>query len=95
VELAVPSAVRVEAGWDRTSAAWAFVNRLRIADIPLDTSRGNVAAAIRNRTSVSVADAHLGAAIRFAGSDHITAITSDPGDIRTVAEDTPIAIVAI
>jgi hypothetical protein len=33
VSIAVPTAVRVEAGWDRTAPAWAFANRLRIADI--------------------------------------------------------------
>ena len=25
--VAVPAAVRVEAGWDRTAPAWAFINR--------------------------------------------------------------------
>jgi len=34
VEVAVPTAVRVEAGWDRTSPEWVFPNRLRIADVP-------------------------------------------------------------
>src|SRR5215469_4626678 len=56
IELAVPTAVRVEAGWDRASAAWAFPNRLRIADIPLDTTSASTAAAICNQTGVSVAD---------------------------------------
>jgi hypothetical protein len=45
--------VRAEAGWDRTSPAWAFPNQLRIADIPLDTAAANIAAAIRARTGVS------------------------------------------
>jgi hypothetical protein len=43
VTVAVPAAVRVEAGWDRTAPAWAFVNRLRIADIPLDRTHSGPA----------------------------------------------------
>jgi hypothetical protein len=38
IEVVVPTAVRVEAGWDRTSPAWAFPNHLRIADVPLDAA---------------------------------------------------------
>src|SRR6266581_9245682 len=37
IQQVVPTAVRVEAGWDRTSPAWVLPNRLRIADSPLDT----------------------------------------------------------
>jgi hypothetical protein len=91
VSIAVPTAVRVEAGWDRTSASWAFINRLRIADIPLDPGHANAAAAIRSRTRVSVADAHIGAAIRAA--DQVTVLTSDPLDMHAVAEGKPIEVV--
>src|ERR1700744_6310792 len=84
-DIAVPAAVRVEAGWDRTAAAWAFVNQLRIADIPLDARHADAAASIRQRAQVSVADAHLGAAIQGAEADHVTVITSDPRDIQRVA----------
>jgi hypothetical protein len=93
--LAVPTAVRVEAGWDRTAPEWAFANRLRIADIPLDAAHANVAAAIGNRPRISVADAHLGAAIRSASADQITVVTSDPGDIRLVAGTTSITVVTV
>ena len=93
VSLAVPAAVRVEAGWDRTAPAWAFINRLRIADLPLDASQANAAAAIRNRTQVSVADAHLGAAIQSA--DQVTVVTSDPPDMQLVAEGKHIEVVAL
>lgn len=95
VSLAVPAAVRVEAGWDRTSATWAFLNRLRIADIPLDTVRANSAAAIRNSTRVSVADAHIGAAVEGSPNADITVITSDPHDIRQVAGNRAITVVTI
>lgn len=95
IQIAVPAAVRVEAGWDRTSPAWAFPNRLRIADIPLDTAAANTAAAIRARTGVSVADAHIGAAIQSAPADQITVISSDPGDMRRIAGDRQITIATI
>jgi len=93
VRIAVPTAVRIEAGWDRTDSAWAFINRLRVADIPLDSGHADVAAAVRTRTRVSVADAHLGAAIR--GADQVTVLTSDPGDMRLVAEGKPVDVVAL
>lgn len=52
IEMVVPTAVRVEAGWERTSPAWVFPNRLRISDVSLDPAHANTAAAIRNRTGV-------------------------------------------
>ena len=95
IEVVVPTAVRVEAGWDRTSPAWAFPNHLRIADIPLDTAYANTAAAIHSRTGVSIADAHLGAVIQSVPADQITVVTSDPGDMRLVAVDKNITVAAI
>ena len=96
VEVAVPTAVRVEAGWDRTSPAWVFPNRLRIADVPLAAARASTAAAIRHRTGVSVADTHLGAVIQSTSAGRqITVVTSGPGDMRLVAGDRDITVVAI
>jgi hypothetical protein len=95
IQVVVPAAVRVEAGWDRTSPAWVFPNRLRITDRPLETASANTAAGIRSRTGVSVADSHLGAVIQSAHDDQVTVITSDPGDMRVVAGDKSITIVAI
>jgi predicted nucleic acid-binding protein len=95
IEVVVPTAVRVEAGWDRTSPAWAFPNHLRIADLPLDAANASTAAAIRTRTGVSVADAHLGAVIHSATAGQITVVTSDPGDMRLVAADKGITIATI
>jgi hypothetical protein len=95
IYMVVPTAVRVEAGWERTSPAWALPNRLRITDIPLDSAHANAAAAIRNRTAVSVTDAHLGAVIRSAAAAQVTVVTSDPGDTRLVAGDRAITVVAI
>ena len=95
VRVAVPAAVRVEAGWDRTSPAWAFANRFRVTDIPLDAAHADLAAGIAKRTGVSVADAHLGAAIKAADADRVTILTSDPSDMRRVAEGRQVSIVAL
>jgi predicted nucleic acid-binding protein len=95
IEVVVPTAVRVEAGWDRTASAWAFPNRLRINDMPLDSVHANTAAAIRNRTGLSVADAHLGAAIQSAPADRITVVTSNPDDLRLMAGHRQIIVVSI
>jgi hypothetical protein len=95
IRMVVPTAVRVEAGWDRTSPAWVFPNRLRIADIPLDTASANTAAGIRDRAGVSVADSHIGAVIQPVPDGQITVVTSDPGDMRRVAGDKNITVAAI
>ena len=95
VQLVVPMAVRIEAGWDRTSAAWAFLNRLRIADVPLDQAHSNVAAAIRNETAVSVADAHLGAVIQSSLAARVTVVTGDPEGVRLVTAGSSVTIVAL
>ena len=95
ISLVVPAAVRVEAGWDRTSPQWTFLNRLRIMDVPLDVAHANAAAAIHELAQVSVADAHIGATVRSAPNADITVITSDPSDIREVAGDHPVTVVAI
>lgn len=95
IGIVVPTAVRVEAGWDRTSPTWAFPNRLRIADSPLDTPSANTAAAIRARAGVSVAGAHMGAIMRSTPDAQITVITSDPGDVLQIAGDAHVTIVAI
>lgn len=95
VNIQVPTTVRVEAGWDRAAGSWAFANRLRIADVVLDAAQANTAASIRERTSASVADAHLGAVIRSTGAEQVTVLTSDPGDARVVAGDRRITVIAI
>ena len=95
VNVATPTTVRVEAGWDRTAASWSFPNSLRIDDAVLDASQANSAASICAGTGVSVADAHLGAVIRSTLVLQITVVTSDPSDARIVAGDRRITIVTI
>lgn len=95
ISVAVATAVRVEAGWNRNAPAWAFLNRLRITDMPLDAPYANAAASIRDSARVSVADAHIGAVIQATSVDRITVITSDPADMRRVAMDTDVTVVTI
>ncbi len=95
IRVITPTAVRVEAGWDRTAPRWAFANRLRIRDDALDTTRANAAAGVRNAAGVSVADAHLGAAILSTSSAQVTVITGDPDDVRKAAGTRPVTVVAI
>jgi hypothetical protein len=95
IQIVVPTAVRVEAGWDRTSPVWVLPNRLRIADSPLDTASASAAAGIRARTGVSVADSHMGTVIQSAPHSQITVVTSDPADMRLVAGDKSITVATI
>jgi len=55
----------------------------------------NTAAVIRNDTGVSIADAHIGAAVEGSPNIDITVITSDPYGIRKVAGDCTITVVTI
>jgi hypothetical protein len=96
VSAVVPTAVRVEAGWHRAEPAAAAINRFRVADHVLDTPAADVAAAIRSSiAAVSVADAHLGATVRGLPHDEVVVLTSDPDDVRRVAEDRPVRIVHV
>lgn len=70
-------------------------NRLRVADIALDATHADVAAELCRRIGVTVADAHLGAVMGSAGSERLTVITSDPGDMRAVAGTADLTIVTI
>lgn len=88
-----PTAVRVEAGWDRSAFSAAGINRFRIADHALDTPAANIAADIGRRTGVTVADAHIGAVAGAVAAHDVVVLTSDPDDIVRVAS--PRAITAI
>ena len=91
----VATAVRVEAGWDRSEPGSAAINRYRVEDAPLDAACANVAAALVNRTGVSVADAHIGAVIRSLVGDEVVVLTSDPDDMVRVSTPRPITAVRI
>jgi hypothetical protein len=93
VRVVVPTAVRVEAGWDRSSPRSAAINRFRVDDSILDRGAADVAASIANGSGVSVADAHVGAVVRQLAAREIVVLTSDPKDMTAVAA--PRAIRAI
>lgn len=83
----VPTSVRVEAGWDRTAATAAVVNRFRILDHDLEATRANRAVAIRLHTGASVVDAHVGVAVQDAAVlGHVIVLTSDPADIAAASQ---------
>ena len=93
----VPTAVRVEAGWNRTDATAAFINRFHITDAVLDAHVSDVAADVVTSAGVSVADAHLGAVARSlvdAGHD-VVVLTSDPRDIRASVSPASVMIVRL
>ncbi len=95
VEVVVPTAVRVEAGWDRSDLSAATANRLRVRDEDLDTASANLAARIRIASDVSVADAHAGAVMRTLTTDEIVVLTSDTGDMERAAAPRRITAVRI
>lgn len=89
----VPTAVRVEAGWDRSATDAAAINRFRVVDRSLDAPAADVAAAIRTRTGASVADAHIGAAVRGLPDGEVVVLGSDPRDMELVTQ--PRAVIAV
>ena len=97
VSIVVPTTVRVEAGWDRTAADWAFANQVGVADVALSAPLANLAAAIRfsGRNPISVADSHIGAIVRSSSATRVTVLSSDPSDMRAACGDTPVVIVTL
>lgn len=71
------------------------LSRTESGSLTFRLTHANRAAAIRGRTGVSIADAHLGAVMAAASGFDITVISSDPRDMREVAGDTNVTIVAI
>lgn len=87
VRLVVPTAVRVEAGWDRRAPDAAVINQLHVHDAPLDTRAADHAVRARaalGMTDLTVADSHIAAVLAATPGPH-TVITSDGGDLRRIA----------
>lgn len=81
LQVVVPTAVRVEAGWDRTDPAAADANRIaRPRAHVLDGPGADRAVGLRAATGVSVVDACLGHAFE-AASRPVAVITSDVADM--------------
>lgn len=97
VSVVVPTAVRVEAGWDRSDPASAFINLLGIRDVPLGGAVADRAATLVGELGVSVAHAHLGAVVEGLPEAErpVTVVSSDPGDMRLVAGATPVTVAVL
>lgn len=96
VDAVVPTAVRVEAGWDRSRRGASALNRYRVRDQELDVASANVAAGIVYSAIVSnVADAHVGATVRGLSADDIVVLTSDPKDMVAVCAPRSVRVVTI
>lgn len=95
VRLAVPTAVRVEAGWDRTDRRSVLLNRLGLTDLSLDSPAADRAAGVRSAFGVSVADAHLGSAMTAAAEDRITVLSSDPADVQRMSGTKDVVVVTV
>lgn len=96
VETVVPTAVRVEAGWDRTDPRAALLNRFRIRDDQLDGRTADTAASlVSSGVASSVADAHIGATVNGTLGDEIIVISSDPQDMAAVCAPTRVRVVPI
>jgi hypothetical protein len=85
IRVLVPVAVRVEAGWDRTAATAADINRLSAAvDVDLRRSGADRATQLRQAVEVSVVDATVGQAAESATHPAVI-LTSDVDDMTRLA----------
>jgi predicted nucleic acid-binding protein len=94
VRLVVPTAVRVESGWDRRAAKAAALNRLRVDDVPLDPDLADRAADVCSALSVSVADAHLAASLQTTAGPHAV-LTSDLKDVGRIARHCGVVVTIV
>jgi predicted nucleic acid-binding protein len=96
VTIAVPTAVQVEAGWNRRAPRSAALNRLRVERPLLDGPAADTASAVVIAAGVSVADAHLAVTLKDTPGPHAV-ITSDEHDIRRGADHVgvPVTIVTV
>lgn len=99
VTIIVPTAVRVEAGWDRTDPAGANANRLaRPRDHVLDTAAADRATQLRAAENVSVVDACVAQAAETAPRP-VVVVTSDTHDMIRLrgflADSTQVRILSI
>jgi len=99
VMVIVPTAVRVEAGWDRSDPAGANANRLaRPRDHALNTTAADRATQLRAEANVSVVDACVAEAAETAPRP-VVIVTSDAQDMihlgGFLADSTQVRVLAI
>jgi hypothetical protein len=86
IRVLVPVAVRVEAGWDRTAATAADINRISAAvDVELRRGGADRAVQLRQTAEVSVVDATVGQAAESATHPAVI-LTSDIDDMTRLAD---------
>ena len=84
VQTIVPTAVRVEAGWDRSAQAAANANRIvRPVDRPLSPTAADRACQFRAMVEVSLVDACVAEAFESAPQP-AAVVTSDRDDMETL-----------
>jgi hypothetical protein len=95
LRVAVPTAVRVEAGWHRTDPAAAELNRVsRAADIILDATGANRCVRLRRLVpEASVVDVTVAQAAETAALQPVTIVTADAGDLTRLAGHLDIRVV--
>lgn len=95
VAVIVPTAVRVEGGWDRTDPAAAEANRIsRAVDVTLDTDGANRCVALRRLVpEASVVDVTVADAAATAPLQPAAIVTSDAGDFTRLAGRVDAAVV--
>lgn len=91
----VPTAVRVEAGWERTDDGAAQLNRIsRAVDSLLDTVAANRCVQLRRLVpEASVVDTSVAQAAEAAALQPVTIVTSDAGDIGRLAGHLTVGVV--
>ena len=94
VSLVVPTAVQVEAGWDRKQPRSAAVNRLRADRPPLAGAVADAAADVVSTLGASVADAHVAATLASTPGPHAV-VTSDERDVRRGADHVGVSVTIV
>ncbi|MGH3933016.1 MAG: hypothetical protein ACRDTF_23925 [Pseudonocardiaceae bacterium] len=98
--VAVPTAVRVEAGWRRRDPAAAGANRLVGSDIPLGRTDADRAVQLRRLVpAASVVDAAVAVAAETLAAEApcaaVDVLTSDIADISALAAHVGVRIIAL
>ena len=94
VSLVVPTAVQVEAGWNRRGPRTAALNRLRADRPELTRPTADTAADVAATLGVSVADAHLAVSLKATPGPH-TVLTSDEQDVRRGADHFGVTVTVV
>jgi len=98
--VAVPTAVRVEAGWRRRDPGAAGANRLVGTDVPLDRSSADRAVQLRRLVpTASVVDTTVAVTAEHLAADTpgavVEILTSDVGDMSALAAHVEVSVAVV